>query len=176
MKIALEQIRETPRALSYVEDVQTLNSELERGAGDFRIPDAITVDVSHHRAGLDVFIEGAVRAIVHGTCARCLGDYPFRLEATIALVLTPAAAATPRSGGLRAEDIGLAYYEGDEIDLTPLVYEQALLALPTRPLCTEQCQGLCSRCGANLNAGPCGCPASVTAGRLTALHTLLRGR
>jgi uncharacterized protein len=176
MKIALDQIRETPRALSYVEEVEDLNRELERGAGDFRVPEGIAVEVSYHRAGLDVFVDGAVRATVRGTCARCLGEYTFPLAAPITLVLTPAAAATPRSGALREEDIGLAEYEGDEIDLTPLVHEQTLLALPTRALCTEQCRGLCSRCGANLNAGPCGCPASVATGGLAALHTLLRER
>jgi uncharacterized protein len=176
MKLALEQIRETPRALSYFEEVEGLNRELDRGAGDFRVPDGIAVDVSYHRAGLDVFIEGEVRAAVRGTCARCLGEYTFSLEAPVALVLTPAAAATLRSGALREEDIGLAEYEGDEIDLTPLVHEQTLLALPTRALCTEQCRGLCARCGANLNAGPCDCPAGVTAGPLAVLQTLLRER
>jgi uncharacterized protein len=176
MKIALEQIRETPRALSYVEEVEDLNRELGRGAGDFTVPDGLAVDVSYHRAGLDVFIEGVVRAAVRGTCARCLGEYTFPLEAPVALVLTPAAAAMPRSGALREEDIGLAEYEGDEIDVTPLVHEQTLLALPTRALCTEECRGLCARCGANLNAGPCGCPASVSAGGLAALQTLLRER
>lgn len=176
MKIALEQIRETPRALSYVEEVEDLNRELERGAGDFRVPDGIAVDVSYHRAGLDVFVDGGVRATVRGTCARCLEEYTFSLETPVALVLTPAAAATLRSGALREEDIGLAEYEGDEIDLTPLVHEQTLLALPTRALCMEQCRGLCPRCGANLNAGPCSCPASVAAGGLAALQTLLRER
>jgi uncharacterized protein len=176
MKIALEQIRETPRALSYVEDIEALNQELARGAGDYRVTDGLEVDVSYHRAGLDVFVAGAVRAAVCGTCARCLGDYVFGLDVPVAIVLTPAAAATPTSGALREEDIGLAYYDGDEIDLTPLVHEQTLLALPTRPLCGEECRGLCSRCGANLNAGPCGCPASVTGGRLAVLQTLLRER
>ncbi len=176
MKIALDQIRETPRALSYVEEVEALNRELGRGAGDFRVPDGIAVDVSYHRAGLDVFVEGEVRAEILGTCARCLAEYTFPLEAAVALVLTPAAAATPHTGPLREDDIGLAEYEGDEIDLTPLVHEQTLLALPIRALCTEECRGLCSRCGANLNAGPCGCPASVMTGSLAALQTLLRER
>jgi uncharacterized protein len=176
MKIALEQIRETPRAISYVEDVDALNLELARGAGDYRLAEGLAVDVSYHRAGLDVFVEGAVRAAVDGRCARCLGDYAFSLDVPLAIVLTPAAAATPTSGALREEDIGLAYYDGDEIDLSPLVHEQTLLALPTRPLCTEECQGLCPRCGANLNAGPCGCPATVGGGRLAVLQTLLRER
>ena len=51
-----------------------------------------------------------------------------------------------------------------------------MLALPTRPLCGEECRGLCPRCGANLNAGPCGCPASATGPRLAVLQTLLRER
>jgi uncharacterized protein len=176
MKIALDQIRETPRVLSYVEEVGDLNRELERGAGDFRLPEGLAVDVSYHRAGLDVFVDGMVRGRVGGTCARCLGEYIFPLEAPIALVLTPAAASTVKSGVLREEDIGLAEYEGDEIDLTPIVHEQTLLALPIRALCTEDCRGLCSRCGANLNAGPCGCPAIVATGGLAALQTLLRAR
>src|SRR4030095_11231060 len=176
MKIALDQIRETPRALSYVEEVEDLNRELERGAGDFRVPEGIAVEVSYHRAGLDVFVDGAVPPTVPGTCARWLGQAPSPLSAPTPLVLTPAAAATPRSGALREEDIGLAEYEGDEIDLTPLVHEQTLTALPTRALCTEECRGLCSRCGANLNAGPCGCPATVATGGLAALQTLLRER
>jgi len=176
MKIALEQIRETPRALSYVEEVDTLNHELSRGAGDFRLTDGLGVDVSYHRAGLDVYVEGDVRARVRGCCARCLDEYAFDLDVPIGVVLTPLAAAAPRSGALREEDLGLSYYEGEEIDLTPLVHEQTLLALPTRALCTEECRGLCPRCGASLNAGPCGCPAGVTGGRLAALQTLLRAR
>ena len=59
MKIALDQIRETPRALSYAETVDALNRELARGAGDFRLADDLWVDVSYHRAGLDVFFDGA---------------------------------------------------------------------------------------------------------------------
>ena len=176
MKIALDQIRETPRALSYAETVDALNRELARGAGDFRLADDLWVDVSYHRAGLDVFFEGGMRGAVEGRCARCLAQYRFPLEAPLAIVLTPKAAATPRSGALREEDIGLSVYEGDEIDLTPLIHEQAILSLPTRPLCAEDCRGLCPRCGTNLNVATCDCPTGLGDSRLAALQTLLRGR
>jgi uncharacterized protein len=176
MKISLDQIRETPRALSYAETVDALNRELARGAGDFRLTDDLSVDVSYHRAGLDVFFDGAVRGAVEGRCARCLAPYRFPLDAPLAIVLTPKAAAPPRSGVLREEDIGLSTYEGDEIDLTPLVHEQAILSLPTRPLCAEDCRGLCPRCGTNLNVATCDCPTGMGDGRLAALQTLLRGR
>lgn len=176
MRIALDQIRETPRALAYVEDVGPLNLELARGAGDFRVADGLAVDLAYHRAGLDVFFHGGLRGAVQGCCARCLSDYTFALDVPVAIVLTPRAAADLRAGLLREEDIGLAYYDGDEIDVTPLVHEQALLALPMRPLCDEECRGLCPRCGANLNAGQCGCPAGDPAGPLAELQTLLRAR
>ena len=176
MKIALDQIRETPRALSYAETVDALNRELARGTGDFRLADDLWVDVSYHRAGLDVFFEGGMRGAVEGRCARCLAQYRFPLEAPLAIVLTPKAAAPQRSGALREEDIGLSVYEGDEIDLTPLVHEQAILSLPTRPLCAEDCRGLCPRCGTNLNVATCDCPTGLGDSRLAALQTLLRGR
>ena len=172
MKISLDQIRETPRALSYAETVDALNRELARGAGDFRLADDLSVDVSYHRAGLDVFFDGAVRGAVEGRCARCLAQYRFPLEAPLAIVLTPKAAAPPRSGVLREEDIGLSTYEGDEIDLTPLVHEQAILSLPTRPLCAEDCRGLCPRCGHDLADGPCSCMPTEGDERWAALDQL----
>jgi uncharacterized metal-binding protein YceD (DUF177 family) len=46
---------------------------------------------------------------------------------------------------------------GEHIDLAPLTREALLLNLPLAPLCREDCAGLCPRCGADLNAGPCGC-------------------
>ena len=49
-----------------------------------------------------------------------------------------------------------ALYE--EIDLEQSLREQLILSLPYAPLCKENCRGLCSRCGADLNAGDCKCP------------------
>ena len=176
MKIALDEIREVPRSLAYLEAAEPLNRELARGAGDFQVAEALAVELAHRRAGLEVFVEGMVRAEVRGRCARCLSEYRFPLEVALDVVLAPASAAEEHPGALRDDEIGLAYYEGEEVDLTPLVHEHTLVALPSRALCSEACRGLCSRCGANQNAGPCDCPAPVTSGRLSALHTMLRSR
>ena len=96
------------------------------------------------------------------------------MSSALSCASPPAAAHEP--GRLSADDLALSYYEGDEIDLTPLVHEQTILALPTRPLCRETCRGLCPRCGANLNSGACGCPAAPPDARLAVLHTLVRGK
>src|SRR5437870_2238588 len=176
MKIAVEDIKVTPKELEYTEEVAELNARLDRGVHDYRLPAGLGVAVQYYRAGLDVFFQGALHGRVLGTCARCLEEYAFGLTHPFVFVLTPRSAAV---GGaqLSADDLALSYYEGEEIDLTPLVHEQAMLALPTRPLCSEDCRGLCSRCGANLNAGPCGCTEATPADpRLAALHALSRAK
>jgi uncharacterized protein len=177
MKIPVDQIKATPTALHYAEGVGELNDRLGRGVRDFRLGDGgLDVDVEYHRAGLDVFFDGSLRGQVTGTCSRCLEDYAFPLDHPFVFVLTPRAALVDPEARLTADDLALSFYEGDEIDLTPLVHEQAILALPTRPLCRDACRGLCARCGANLNGGPCGCPAAPPDPRLAVLHTLARGK
>src|SRR5713101_7698835 len=58
------------------------------------------------------------------------------------------------------------------IDLRPAVREELLLAVPRWVVCREDCRGLCPRCGKDLNAGACGCPAPVDPrwGGLTAVR------
>jgi uncharacterized protein len=105
---------------------------------------------------------------VRGTCARCLESFPFRLDREFSLVLKPATEATEKPG--ERADPWLAFYKGDEVDLSPFVREELLLAMPTRALCNEACAGLCSRCGANLNLGKCGCVEEWTDPRLAKLR------
>jgi len=62
-----------------------------------------------------------------------------------------------------------------ELDLRPAIREEWLLAAPTFAVCREDCKGLCPRCGADLNAGPCGCPPPAPDPRLAPLRALARG-
>lgn len=58
------------------------------------------------------------------------------------------------------------------LNLDEVAWEQFMLALPTRPLCTENCKGLCSVCGTNLNQGSCECTRSEGDPRMAALRGL----
>jgi uncharacterized protein len=176
MKIQVDDIKASPKALDYDEDVVELNARLASGVQDYRLPHDLAVSVSFYRAGLDLFFEGTARGQVQGRCARCAEDYVFFLDAPFAAVLTPRAAAGTEGSQLSAEDLAFGFYEGKEVDLTPLVHEQTILALPTRPLCREDCRGLCPRCGVNLNNAACGCAAAAPAPRLAVLHALVRGK
>lgn len=50
-----------------------------------------------------------------------------------------------------------AYIEENELDVEKLVYNEILINLPMKVLCSENCKGICNRCGANLNSQTCNC-------------------
>ena len=70
------------------------------------------------------------------------------------------------------ENDEIVLLEGSEVDLDELVTTAFVLAMDTKNLCSEDCKGLCAKCGADLNLGPCGCRPEVDP-RLAALAQLL---
>ena len=62
--------------------------------------------------------------------------------------------------------------DGNELDLDEVVTTAFVLAMDTKNLCSEDCKGLCAKCGADLNLGPCGCRPDVDP-RWAALAQLL---
>ena len=174
MKINIDDIKASPTELDYMEEVADLNERLGRGAREYRVERGLDVHLTHYKSGLDIFFDGTVRGAVRATCARCLAEYDLPLDDRFNIVLTPRSADVAKAR-LSPDDLALSTYKGDEIDLAPLVHEQAILALPTIPLCAEDCRGLCPQCGADLNAGPCGCPPPAPDPRLAPLRALARG-
>src|SRR6266566_3621683 len=61
--------------------------------------------------------------------------------------------------------------DATEIDITPAVREELVLAAPRYVVCRDDCKGLCPQCGRDLNAGPCGC-SPVTEARWQPLKAL----
>jgi uncharacterized protein len=81
-----------------------------------------------------------------------------------------AAEPEPESDGSFAlEDAEEDTYQGKELNLAPAVREQILLSLPSAPLCSEDCKGLCPKCGKDLNDGDCGEGRTVMDPRWAAL-------
>ena len=78
----------------------------------------------------------------------------------------------PVSGGEKAKIVN--YFDGDVIDLSPVVRDVLLSDQPLNNICNADCRGLCLKCGANLNHGDCGCDRTVIDTRLAALQQLLK--
>lgn len=150
-----------------------MNRRLGQGpVHEYRVGGPIAVTLSYYRAGMELFFEGELSAPMVASCARCAEEFSAPSQRPFRFVLAPRAAGEDGDGRLRNEDLEFSLYDGDEIDLAPLITEQLLLALPSRALCREDCQGLCPRCGTNLNLHRCGCEPTVLDPRLAVLRTL----
>ena len=77
----------------------------------------------------------------------------------------------PEKNGEKARIVN--YFDGDVIDLAPVVRDVLLSDQPLNNICNADCRGLCLKCGANLNHGDCGCDRTVIDPRLAALQQLL---
>lgn len=113
--------------------------------------------------GTTVHVRGRLAGPLEVECGRCLERYGLPVAQELDLFYLPRTAERPAQEEeeeveLSDRDVVVAYYEGDRLDLGEVVREQLFLALPLRRLCREDCQGLCPTCGANRNAGRCGCP------------------
>src|SRR5262245_23718739 len=70
------------------------------------------------------------------------------------------------------DDLDASVYSEDQIDLNELLREQFYLALPMKPLCRDDCAGLCPQCGTNRNTATCACAPQWEDPRLAPLKRL----
>lgn len=107
----------------------------------------IVLDLRFESVSEGVLVSGTVDADTVGECSRCLEPF----ESHVQLHLTELF-AYPESVTDETTDADDVYrVEDDAVDLEPLIVDVAGLTLPLRPLCTEDCQGLCSECGIRLS-------------------------
>jgi len=172
VKIAVKDIKASPTELHFVEGIQELNGVLARGGeGEYRFTVPLDVVMLHVRSGDDLLFSGTLRSELVGQCGRCLEEYPLPLDREFSLLLSPGR-PLDREQELTADELSASFYSEEEVDLSTLVHEETLLALPSRPLCREDCRGLCSQCGINLNVESCECRFVWKDPRLAALSNL----
>lgn len=134
------------------------------------------LEVSLDLTGVDglVAVTGVLEGTVTRECVRCLTQYedPLAFSVRAAFVPEPKSAphhpkrVDPRKA--RAEVVEAEeeeepddqyQYQGNHLELAPMLREHIILAAPMQPLCSDECLGLCQQCGKNLNEGPCQCAA-----------------
>lgn len=127
------------------------------------------------RTGDDVVVELRARFTLRSECASCLKAVEPEVSLAATQVLKPAPRSRrklPEDLELNAADLEEAFYHDDVLDLSGLVREQIILALPMFPRCSESCQGLCPTCGADRNSVDCGCLDGEVDPRWAALKAL----
>jgi uncharacterized protein len=171
LKIRVDDIKDAAKVLTGTEqvgDYPSLAAMQEAGECQFISPIRLQLTVTREYDLIRV--HGEVATGVRLGCARCLKEYEMAITSPFTIFYSRAAALPlDEEVELAEEDLVSATYQGDEIDLTPEIAEQVLLEIPFKPLCREECRGLCSVCGADLNVTECGCDRRDSSLRFSAL-------
>lgn len=130
---------------------EILVSSLDFHDGIFPLMEPIRYHLEILKNKEDFLLSGSVRTKIEGQCVRCLE--PAELELTGSVEATYKPASKKKSVGEQEyEELeNVIYYEGFSFDLFDRVVEALIVEVPFKILCKEDCRGLCSYCGENLN-------------------------
>ncbi|HEX5436853.1 MAG TPA: DUF177 domain-containing protein [Gemmatimonadaceae bacterium] len=95
---------------------------------------------------------GRIEGMAKLSCRRCLSPLTAQVAEDVRLLFVQADDAVAEE-----PDVFRIPPHARTVDVRPAIREQWLLSAPSYAVCREDCKGLCPRCGADLNAGPCGC-------------------
>ena len=125
-------------------------------------------------SGGRVSVVGRLKADVELVCSRCLQCFAKSLRRRFRLEYWPDAGVDVQNEevALNYEDLDIGFYRGDKLNLSNVIGEQILLAIPMKTICREDCKGLCGCCGIDLNRGDCCCERSYLDPRFTVLKKL----
>jgi uncharacterized protein len=187
MKIKPDRLTATPTPFEFEGDSAWWRASLPAHRDlPSELDEPFRVLLQSHQIGEDIFVEGRVEGALEVECSRCLARYRHTLREPFRVVLEPAGQRQPtdpeavealaRDGVCLGDDLETGWFRGTEIDLGAISMEAVVLALPVKPLCRDDCAGLCPVCGADRNTNSCGCEEIRTDSPFAALQALRDGR
>jgi len=179
VRIRIEELKGGKLSLEFEEAPETfpvLTEMVDTGVCEFPAP--VKTALSAQQIGDMVEIKGSISTAVRLNCGRCLQSFETPVESSFALTYKQTEPDTDKGSSnqeeleLTAEDMGLIYHQGEEINLQNEIQEQVVLTFPLRALCKPDCKGLCPQCGADLNNEECDCNQTPHAGKFAVLKNL----
>ncbi len=165
----------TPEGLSLTGDIT--GDEIGLTREDTNLSGALAVGLDLTKVEQTICVTGVIEGTAVRECVRCLKDFEEPMAFSLRVVFEPEPNAKPKAGALAAKRVDarrkqaepvqletdetgdeIYHYQGDRLDLAPMLREQVILSAPMHPLCKEDCAGLCAHCGKDLNEEPCQCP------------------
>ncbi len=125
---------------------------LWEGAGAVMATDLAVQATAEGSSTRGVWVRGSFLGCIRTQCRRCLEAVEIEIADELAVFFDPEATVVDEDMTLYALEPG-----ADELDLSPILRERVILAVPAYPLCGEACRGLCPSCGTNLNERECDC-------------------
>lgn len=148
---------------------QVEQSGVGQSENQFDLPKILTSMRGHVKLrliGRKLKVKGFFAVKLELLCDRCLTPFVSRIdeefEDLVSLIESGSGGAkdlaSDQDQGQESDEAAIVIRDGQRFDLAPLMAEFFWLAFPYKALCRDDCAGLCPRCGANLNEGPCYCP------------------
>lgn len=183
----------TPKIVDITAEGLSLSGDLtgeELGLtdADVSIRGAVAVGLDLRGIERTIYVTGVVEGTAVRQCVRCLKDFDDPLAFSLRVAYEREAKTTvppakrdnvPKKKMTTVPEVeekeqndDLYHFVGDHLDLAPMLREQLILASPMHPLCSEECLGLCARCGKDLNEGPCRCGEERTGSPFQVLRTM----
>jgi uncharacterized protein len=172
--VAIDEITEGGLNVDWQEDPSSLAFYLENFPRiDFCFEAPLTASARIWKAGQSVMIKGSVAAVLGLRCVRCLEGFSQPISSTFEVTLLPMKeTSSEEEVELGEDDMESNFYEGGELHLSEIACEQIFLEIPYQPLCREDCKGLCSVCGKDLNRTSCECRREDLGTGFAVLRTL----
>ncbi len=140
---------------------------------DAAVQGPLIVNLDLTNADGTIYVTGSLSGTILRQCVRCLKESGDPLDLWITAIyvrqvggagrVAKSSLPDKRRKGPEAkqededDDEDAYLYEGDQLDLAPMLREQVILSAPMQPLCQEDCRGLCAQCGQDLNVRQCEC-------------------
>jgi uncharacterized protein len=174
LHLKYEDIPEEGLTLKWTEEKASLGAYLKDFSKinfDFETP--LQSEVHVLKMGRSVLIKGQVQTDLRLLCVRCLKEFSYPLFSTFELTLHPIKETSSKEEAeLEEKDLESGYFEEGEIYLSEIACEQIFLEIPYKPLCHENCKGLCSICGKDLNLFSCTCVSDEISSSFSVLQKL----
>jgi uncharacterized protein len=183
MQVKIEEIQDKGLDLNEKIPSAVIDEALTQSEGFSRKGES-TLKARLKRLAGRVLLEGSFEATVVGPCKRCVKDVELTVPIKFELTLVPQAprrdddregeddGKAPRAGSFRIDEADSEPFDGKVIQLDPIVREQLLLSLPVAVVCKDDCRGLCTVCGQDLNDKDCGHERKVVDIRLAKLKDI----
>lgn len=128
---------------------------------DFRLRE-VRADCRAVKIRETICLDMVMDAVLELECCRCLDPVVLSGRSKVKYMLVPLKERMEHEEPeTLEEDLNFSFYKGDEIEFDPIVVEQILMQVPVKPLCREDCKGLCPSCGINLNMDTCNCSSET---------------
>ncbi len=140
---------------------------------DLQLEEGVEVDLTFMATPTgQVIARGTLTFVPRLQCRRCLEKIRQPVQEEVTLVWAPRDEFQTAEGEEDAGEIRVLELDSNELDVTPAIREEVVLARPVYAVCRQDCKGLCPRCGVNRNEETCDCVLDEPDPRWDALRAL----